>query len=37
MTDLTQAYLIGIAIGLVIGGSIGITLYAIIYASGRER
>lgn len=36
MTDLTQAYLIGIAIGLVIGGSIGITVYALIYAA-REN
>lgn len=36
MTDLTQAYLIGLAIGLVVGGSLGITVFALIYA-GRER
>lgn len=36
MTDLTQAYLIGLAIGLIIGGSIGITVYALIYAA-REN
>ena len=36
MTDLTQAYLIGLAIGLVIGGSIGITVFALIYAA-REN
>lgn len=36
MTDLTQAYLIGLAIGLFIGGSIGITVFAVLYA-GRER
>ena len=37
MTDLTVAYLIGLALGFLIGGTVGITLYAIIYASGRER
>ena len=37
MTDLTQAYLIGLAIGLVIGGSIGITVYALIYAAREDN
>ena len=35
MTDLS-AYLIGLAIGLIIGGSVGLVIFAVVQA-GRER
>lgn len=37
MTELTEAYLIGMIIGLFIGSTAGICLYALIYCAGRER
>lgn len=37
MIDLSITYWTGFCIGMFTGGTLGIVVYALLYASGRER